>query len=118
MVGHNCPVFSGGNLEMVDGTSCSSPIAAGVIALLNSNEASKGKKPLGFLNPLLYQMYHDDKSIFNDISYGNNYCTEYNCCPLRKDGGSDFGYLSTTGWDPVTGLGTMNVGKMMEYLNR
>ena len=117
MVGHNCPVINGGNLEMVDGTSCSSPIAAGVVALLNSIERAKGKKPLGFLNPLLYQMHSDEPSVFNDIPEGNNYCTEYNCCPTRKDSGSDFGYLSTTGWDPVTGLGTLNVGKIIEYLN-
>tara|TARA_B110000908_G_scaffold102199_1_gene120440 strand:- start:8328 stop:9947 length:1620 start_codon:yes stop_codon:yes gene_type:complete len=116
MIGHNCPVINGGNLEMVDGTSCSSPIAASVIAILNSIEKSKGKKSLGFLNPLLYKMHSDDSSIFNDVTFGNNYCTEYNCCPLRKDGGSDFGFLSSRGWDPVTGLGTMNVGKMIEYL--
>lgn len=118
MIGHNCPVINGGNLEMVDGTSCSSPIAAGVIALINSIEKSKGNKPLGFLNPLLYQMHSDDSSVFNDISVGNNFCTEYNCCPVRKDKGSDFGYLSSTGWDPVTGLGTINVGKMIEYISQ
>ena len=118
MVGHNCPVINGGNLEMVDGTSCSSPIAAGAVALLNSIERAKGNKPLGFLNQLLYQMHSDKPSIFNDITFGNNYCTEYNCCPTRKDNGSDFGYLSSKGWDPVTGLGTMNIGKMIEYLNR
>ena len=118
MIGHNCPVYSSGNLEMVDGTSCSSPVAAGVIAILNSLEKAKGNKPLGFLNPLLYQMYHDNHEIFNDVSKGNNYCTEYNCCPVRNDSGSDFGYLASSGWDPVTGLGTLNVGKMIEYLNK
>ena len=117
MIGHNCPVYTSGNLQMVDGTSCSSPVAAGVIAILNSNEKAKGKKSLGFLNPLLYQMYHDDKTIFNDITEGNNYCTEYNCCPVRNDSGSNFGFVASDGWDPVTGLGTLNVGKMIEYLN-
>ena len=116
MVGHNCPIVNTGQVEPVDGTSCSSPIAAGVIAILNDVEKAKGKKPLGFLNPLLYQMHSDDSSIFNDVKEGNNFCTEYNCCPQRNDKGSDFGYLSSKGWDPVTGLGTLNVGKMLEYL--
>ena len=34
-------------------------------------------------------MHSDEPSVFNDISEGNNYCTEYNCCPIRKDSGSD-----------------------------
>jgi len=109
MVGHNCPIVNTRQVEPVDGTSCSSPIAAGVIAILNDVENAKGKKPLGFLNPLLYQMHSDDSGIFNDVKEGNIFCTEYNCCPQRNDNGSDFGYLSTKGWDPVTILGTLNV---------
>jgi len=118
MIGHNCPVVTSGEIQAVDGTSCSSPIAAGVMAILNGLELSKGKPPLGFLNPLLYKMYEDDPYIFHDVSYGNNYCTEYNCCPKNKNGGSDFGYLSMKGWDPVTGLGSLNVMKMIDYLNK
>ena len=118
MIGHNCPVVTSGEVQGVDGTSCSSPIAAGVMAILNGLELSKGKPPLGFLNPLLYKMYEDDPYIFHDVSYGNNYCTEYNCCPKNKNGGSDFGYLSMKGWDPVTGLGSLNVMKMIDYLNK
>lgn len=118
MVGHNCPVVTSGQIEPVDGTSCSSPIAAGVIAILNGIQEAKGNKPLGFLNPLLYKMHQDDSSIFNDVVEGNNFCTEYNCCPQRNDGGSDFGYLSSKGWDPVTGLGTLNVGKITNYLSQ
>jgi len=117
MIGHNCPIVNDGQVEGVDGTSCSSPVAAGVIAILNSLEKDKGKKPLGFLNPLLYQMHQEDSSIFNDVTIGNNFCTEYNCCPGSQDKGSDFGFLSSKGWDPVTGLGTLNVGKMIEYLD-
>ena len=118
MVGHNCPVIIGGSLEAVDGTSCSSPLFAGVVAKLNDLERKKGKETLGFLNPLLYKMSLEDSSIFNDVVEGNNYCTEYNCCPTRKDKGSDFGYIATKGWDPVTGLGTPNVDKMIEFLDR
>ena len=43
--------------------------------------------------------------------------SEYFCCPTRQDGGSDFGYLASNGWDPVTGLGTPNIGLMKEWLD-
>ena len=116
-IGHNCPVISQGMLQDIDGTSCSSPLWAGMVALLNQRELEKGKGPLGFMNPLLYKMHQEDPSLFNDVTVGNNFCTEYNCCPQRADQGSDYGYLSTKGWDPVTGLGTPNLGKMMHYID-
>ncbi|KAH9083877.1 subtilisin-like protein [Lactarius deliciosus] len=38
----------------LDGTSCATPTAAGIISLLNDYRISNGKPPLGFLNPFLY----------------------------------------------------------------
>lgn len=38
----------------VDGTSCSSPIFASIVSLLNDRLIAAGKSPLGFLNPFLY----------------------------------------------------------------
>ena len=93
-IGHNCPVISQGMLQDIDGTSCSSPLWAGMVALLNQRELGKGKGPLGFMNPLLYKMHQEDPSLFNDVTIGNNFCTEYNCCPGSQDKGSDFGFLS------------------------
>ena len=55
--------------------------------------------------------------IFNDGEKGSNWSTEWNVCPIRKDGGSDFGYKASKGYDPVYGLGTPNIGLMMEWLN-
>ena len=57
-------------------------------------------------------MYNDNPKIFNDITKGNNWCTENMCC------NSTFGYEAWIGWDPVTGLGTPNVGLMIEWLNK
>tara|TARA_B100000674_G_scaffold473396_1_gene464260 strand:- start:310 stop:2037 length:1728 start_codon:yes stop_codon:yes gene_type:complete len=116
-IGHNCPVIDGGILQSVDGTSCSSPLFAAIVSLLNDYQVSRGKPKLGFINPVLYKMAEDNPNIFHDIKEGNNFCTEYFCCPIRKDGGSDFGYLASNGWDPVTGLGTPNVGLMKEWLD-
>jgi len=106
-VGHNCPVVSGGQIMAVDGTSCSSPVFAALIALLNDYQVSRGKPKLGFVNPVLYKM----AATFNDITVGNNWCTEMQCC------NSSFGYEAAKGWDPVTGLGTPNFGKMVEWLD-
>jgi hypothetical protein len=54
----------------VDVTSASSPAFAGLVTLLNDNLLNTGRKPLGFLNPLLYSMVEDDPTTFNDITAG------------------------------------------------
>jgi len=116
-IGHNCAVYTEGILGVVDGTSCSCPTFAGIVGLLNSFQIARGKSRLGYLNPLLYTMAQNQSSTFNDITSGNNYCTEYNCCPQRTGGGSDFGYIATKGWDPVSGWGTPNVGEILNWLS-
>ena len=100
-IGHNCPTWIGGQLNSVDGTSCSSPVFAGMIGLLNDYQTSKGKPKLGLATPLLYFMAQDEPTTFNDILSGNNWCTEGTCCPVRSDGGSDYGYTGSCGYDPV-----------------
>jgi tripeptidyl-peptidase-1 len=44
-------------LPGVAGTSCASPTASGVMALLNDLRLAAGKPSLGFLNPFIYQVY-------------------------------------------------------------
>lgn len=117
VIGHNCPTYEG-DVGQVDGTSCSSPTFSAILGILNAHQASRGKPRLGFVNPVLYSMYYDDPSIYNDITTGHNWCTEAGCCPTRKDGGSDFGYLAAPGWDPVTGLGSVHVDRMLAWLDK
>lgn len=117
VVGHYCPVMSAGSPEPVDGTSCSSPIFASLVALLNNHQVENGKPKLGFINPVLYRMAMDNPEIFKDIDEGNNWSTEQTTCPERADGGSDFGYKATKGFDPVYGLGAPNIGLMKEWLD-
>ena len=81
----------------VDGTSCASPTAGGIVALLNDIRLAAGKSPLGFLNPFLYQ----HPNAFNDIVSGSN-----GGCKL------DRGFYAEKGWDAVTGLGTPDYGKL------
>ena len=117
VIGHNCPTWQSGEVSPVDGTSCSSPTFAAIVGILNSHQLARGRSRLGLATPTLYAMHQSEPGIFNDITKGNNWCTETECCPTRKDGGSDFGYLAIKGWDPVTGLGTPNVGKMLKWLD-
>jgi len=90
------------------GTSAATPIFSGVVALLNEYRLNNNKNPLGFLNPMLYQMSASHPSTFQDIVYGTNQCTEGNCCK--------YGYGCVKGWDSVTGLGTPNYLQMLSYV--
>eukprot|EP01132_Coremiostelium_polycephalum_P003186 gene3186-3990_t len=107
-LGHNYYILLGGSGMQVDGTSCSSPVIGGMVAMLNSYRLNNGKPTLGFINQLLYQAYASNPAIYNDITTGNNFCTE-NCCAKT-------GYTATKGWDPVTGLGTPNFKLLLAYV--
>ncbi|KAJ7779427.1 family S53 protease-like protein [Mycena maculata] len=78
----------------VDGTSCSTPTFAAIIALLNDELIAAGKSPLGFLNPFLYSPA--GRAALNDVTTGDN------------PGCGTNGFPAAVGWDPVTGLGTPN----------
>lgn len=64
--GENFQIVIDSETGSVDGTSCSSPTFASVIALLNDELITAGKSSLGFLNPLLYS----SASALNDITSG------------------------------------------------
>jgi tripeptidyl-peptidase-1 len=86
-------------LPGVAGTSCASPTASGVFALLNDLRLNAGKTSLGFLNPFIYQ----NAASFNDITKGIG-----NGCGL----GGQKGFPAAKGWDPVTGVGSPNYAKL------
>jgi len=130
-LGHNFVVATGPQspsqgysypIQIVGGTSASSPSFAGMVAHLNDFLLENGASPLGFLNPFLYQMAQIDSSTFNDIvphtvvGLSNNSivvgnfsgCTQTYCC--------QYGFQVSTGWDPATGLGTPNYPAILSYL--
>lgn len=111
LVGHSCPTYIGGTLQKIDGTSCSSPLMAGLIAVINKHQLSKNKSIVGYFNPLLYHIFENCDNCFNDITSGNNWCTEQMCC------NSQYGYRATVGYDPVSGMGTPNIGNILHYLD-
>jgi len=117
--GFICPPASAGipcsaGWYVVGGTSSSSPQWAGMIAVA----AQKNGGPLGYLNPALYKIalnparYAAD---FHDITIGNNLYPfaanlDANGSPIRP------GYSASTGWDPVTGLGTPDANNLIPDL--
>ncbi|KAJ6528373.1 subtilisin-like protein, partial [Mycena vulgaris] len=99
---HNVEVVwrAEGQLTLVDGTSCASPIFASMIALINDRLLAAGKPVLGFLNPFLYSPV--GRAAFTDVTSGHN------------PGCNTDGFFATTGWDPVTGLGTPNFNGLLK----
>jgi subtilase family serine protease len=96
-------VSGGGRWFIVGGTSCSSPEFAGLVAIADQM-AGHG---LGLINPTLYELADGPNygSYFYDVTTGNNQADP-----------SVPGYPATTGWDPVTGLGTPNAAMLVPAL--
>jgi subtilase family serine protease len=88
----------------IGGTSLSCPQWAGLVAIA----AQINHGGLGLINPALYKIgatssrYAAD---FYDVTTGNN-----TAVPAVR------GYPATTGWDPVTGLGTPNAAVLLPDL--
>ncbi|KAJ3473733.1 hypothetical protein NLG97_g10160 [Lecanicillium saksenae] len=80
------------------------PIVASMITLINEDRLAAGKSTLGFINPALYK----NPSMFNDVTIGGMHRDNRGGC----DGKS---FDSAPGWDPVTGLGTVDYPKMQKY---
>src|SRR5713226_8808173 len=92
--------------ELGGGTSASAPLWAAFMAIANQMAGY----PLGFINSALYKLaassvYAQD---FHDITIGNN--------SVDRDGVQLKGYQVVPGWDPVTGLGTPVLDKLLPDL--
>jgi subtilase family serine protease len=88
----------------IGGTSLSCPQWAGLVAIA----AQINGGGLGLINPALYQLSANPTKYaadFYDVTTGNN--TADPSIP---------GYPATTGWDPVTGLGTPNAAALLPDL--
>ncbi len=85
-----------GSNAVVGGTSAVSPLWAGLIALYNQSLG----KPVGYLNPTLYQSVATLAGTFRDITSGNN---------------GD--YVAGPGWDACTGWGSPNGAAILQSLS-
>ena len=106
--GYNILIYRGGRWEEVGGTSAATPIWGGIYALINDVLISNNKSPIGFANPLLYQLFSSESNLFTNIGD----------LTTNNDDGCPYGYTSNpNGWDPVTGLGTPNVNNILTYIS-
>ena len=99
-------IYTGGAAAVVGGTSCSAPMMAGVLALLNQYLAQK-QPGLGNINPTLYRMAQTTSGVFHDIVDGDN---KVPCADGSPDcAGGSLGWAAGSGYDSATGLGSLDV---------
>jgi uncharacterized protein (TIGR03437 family) len=111
-------VYSGGSVAVYGGTSVPTPCYAGVAALLNQYLVSKGAAVgLGNINPNLYRLAQTTPEIFHDITQGSNIVTVN--CPRNRPtcGNLPVGYNAGAGYDQATGLGSVDVNKLVTGWN-
>lgn len=83
---------------VIGGTSVGSPSWAGSMALMDQKSGGK----LGLVTPILYSILNNPTEYakaFHDVTVGNNDPTSAN-----------------VGWDPLTGIGSPNLGELANYL--
>ncbi|EFA79323.1 peptidase C53 family protein [Heterostelium album PN500] len=112
-VGHNLWIINGGEFLGVDGTSASAPIFGGLVTILNDIRLNAGNPPLGFFNPLLYQIAQDHPDAFYDVIVGNNRCGVTDSLPTC----CTYGWSAVPGFDQVSGLGRPNMEVLMRVIN-
>lgn len=118
----SCEVVNGSfNLLRVGGTSASAPSMAGIAALLNQKTGAAQAN----LNPRLYALAaNTGNGVFHDVtvaSSGVGDCTVATPSPCNNttpgpnglDGGLQ-GYLVGTGYDLATGLGSIDVTRLLD----
>lgn len=96
-------IFEGGVASLGNGTSASSPLWAGLIAVLN---AALGVN-VGFVNPVLYAL---GSPFFHDIVPGAG--------PANNDNAGVTGYPAGPGWDACTGWGSPRGKTLLLGLHR
>jgi uncharacterized protein (TIGR03437 family) len=107
-------VYTGGNFKIYGGTSVSTPVFAGMVALLNQSLVSRGilaRPGLGNINPTLYQLARTTTGVFNDVTQGNN-IVPCQAMSLNCNNGS-MGFFAGPGYDQATGLGSINVANLL-----
>lgn len=106
-VAYNYIIAVNNNFTAVSGTSASSPVFAGMLSLVNSERLSRGLPAVGWILPALYTYY--DQYV-RDVVSGDNHCAASGlvCCSQ--------GFSATQGWDPVTGLGSLNFTRFLDTM--
>jgi hypothetical protein len=107
---------SSGVPNVFGGTSFVAPIFAGILAVVEQSTNPTGATAgwLGNVGPILYGFLNDPSynSVFHDITSGNNSvpCTQGTPnCP----NGTSIGFTAGTGYDQASGIGSIDVNKLV-----
>ena len=98
------------DLTVAGGTSFGAPIFAGTIALINQKAGYVNGQ--GLINPTLYALASGSTtyaSVFHDVTSGNNNCN----AGSTYCGTTTTGFSAGTGYDQVTGLGSVDAGNLV-----
>lgn len=101
-----------GDLTDAGGTSFATPIFAGMVAILNQEKGYTSGQ--GLLNPTLYSLASNAatySTAFHDITSGNNECPS-SLGSSYCSGNAESHYAAGTGYDQVTGLGSVDLDKL------
>jgi uncharacterized protein (TIGR03437 family) len=110
-------IYSQGKRYGIGGTSAPTPAFAGLVAVLNQYLLATGQQKtagLGNINPQLYALAQASPTVFHDITTGNNGVT-YSICQQRGPCLNEVvaGYSAGVGYDQTTGLGSLDVWKLL-----
>lgn len=106
--GQAYPTMVNGSIYSFDGTSASAPALAALVSLLNTEQLSRSRPPLGLLNPWLYSTWESRPDAFVDVIVGDTSSTERAQCT--------WGWNAGPGWDPASGLGVPRFSVLMGLL--
>lgn len=124
---YGCVAFTGGDcskgsFQPLTGTSAATPSMAGIMALINQ---LYGGSSQGNINPGLYKLASTHPSVFHDATVATSgvtdcslntpsMCNNSTPSPTSLTGGLA-GYQLNTGYDLVTGLGSLDVSQLSLY---
>lgn len=103
---------SGNGLDIVGGTSASSPTFTAILALINQFVGNAPPAGLAPVNLELYKLAAGSPSPFHDVTAGNNIVPCRTGSP-NCSGGNE-GFSAGVGYDQVTGLGSPNADALAQ----
>jgi hypothetical protein len=99
--------YGNGTSGAFGGTSCATPLWAGLTALANEEASANGEPAVGFINPAIYRIGagSDYAQDFHDITTGDN---TWSSSPSQ--------FFAVSGYDLCTGWGTPSGQKLIDDL--
>ena len=111
----NCVAPAGqmGQIELIGGTSASTPAMAGILALIDQKYGRQGQADF-----VLYALAKSQPSIFHDVTKGTNnmrcIATTVDCKPDTADSYDSLQeYSATAGYDLASGLGSVDANLLV-----